>query len=347
MIATMIADAVNPGAAEVLRRTYSVTTGSSVGVSSTGVSTGTTTPTAAPDASFRALARVIDPNLWRRPVVLMIDETRAVEADTGCTLRTLHEGKHGLPIIPLFAGLANSRDVLVRLGISRFGRSDIHTIDGLESGEPGQAVRMMLERFRINIAGADVSRCTARRNFRRLTAAPLQWHTGLAEALVRTNGRLASVDETAVLKRPQERRLKAYRVRRSPEMRQSRALLGTVMASLPEDGVEMDMLLDVIEQTPTNADDRIGWRLPGAMTPELYLDHLTNQGALQINADDFFFCPIPSFRQFLVERGEREALSLRHPPGRIADPRTMPRSRIGLSCSDPAVEWALGVGQAA
>ena len=79
------------------------------------------------------------------------------------------------------------------------------------------------------------------------------------------------------------------------------------MASLPEGGIEMDALLKVIEQTLENVDDKIGWRLPRAMSPELYLDHLIHRGALQINADDLFIYPIPNFRQFLIEQGERDS----------------------------------------
>ncbi len=70
-------------------------------------------------------------------------------------LSTLHEGKHGLLIIPLFAGLANSRKLLVQRGISRIGPDYIHTIGSLEPGQPGEAVRMMLKRFRVDLASAD------------------------------------------------------------------------------------------------------------------------------------------------------------------------------------------------
>ena len=316
-IATRIAYALDTRAGDELRRTYSVTGGGRAGFAGLNLSGGATRTTAAPEISFDTLARVIEPSLWQRPVVLLIDEIQNATADHDLTLSLLHEGRHGLPIIPLFAGLANSRDVLVRRGISRFGLDDIHTIGGLEPGEPGEAVRMMLEGFRIDLAGADVARWAAR--LEEISDGWPQHLDGslhaLAEGLVKTEGHLARVDEAAVLTRAQERRLIAYRARRSPEMRQSRALLGTVMASLPEDGVEMDMLLDVIEQTLADTDDRIGWQLPDGMTARHYLDHLIHRGALQINADDLFICPIPSFRQFLIEQGEPEGAVSPAPAG--------------------------------
>ena len=37
--------------------------------------------------------------------------------------------------------------------------------------------------------------------------------------------------------------------------------------------------------------------------PEDYLDHLVHRGALQDDGTGRLACPIPSFRQFLVEAG--------------------------------------------
>ncbi len=304
-IATRIAYALDTRAGDELRRTYSVTGGGRAGFAGFNLSGGATRTTAAPEISFDTLARVIKPSLWQRPVVLLIDEIQNATADHDLTLSLLHEGRHGLPIIPLFAGLTNSRDVLVRRGISRFGLDDIHTIGGLEPGEPGEAVRMMLERFRVDLAGADVARWAAR--LEEISDGwPQHLYNGiraLAENLVKTEGHLARVDEAAVLTRAQKRRLIAYRARQSDEMADSRFLLAAVLTALPEQGAAPDMVLDVIERAAGNG---TGWRLPNGMTSKLYRDHLVHRGTLQVTADRRFICPIPSFRQFLIERGEPE-----------------------------------------
>ena len=39
------------------------------------------------------------------------------------------------------------------------------------------------------------------------------------------------------------------------------------------------------------------------MTPGAFLGHLIHRGVLQQGRDDLFRCPIPSFRDYLVERG--------------------------------------------
>ncbi len=316
-VAATIADALDLAAGKELRRTHSVTGGGRAGFAGLNLSGGATRTTAAPEASFRTLARVIKPSLWQRPVVLLIDEIQNATADHDLTLSLLHEGRHGLPIIPLFAGLANSRDVLVRRGISRFGLDDIHTIGGLEPGEPGEAVRMMLEGFRIDLAGADVARWAAR--FEETSDGwPQHLYNGiraLAENLVKTEGHLARVDEAAVLTRAQERRLNAYRARRSPEMRQSSALLGAVMAALRSDGSSTGAILRLINRKAALDGDDVEWQLPDGMTASHYLDHLIHRGALQINADDLFICPIPSFRQFLIEQGEPEGAVSPAPAG--------------------------------
>ncbi len=117
---------------------------------------------------------------------------------------------------------------------------------------------------------------------------------------------LASVDETTVLTHAQEFRLEAYRAGRSPEMLQSRALLGSAMASLPEGGVDMDMLPEIVTMTTARASAVSRWQCLEGMTSKRYLDHLIHCGALQASAAQRYVRPISSFRQFLIEEGERK-----------------------------------------
>ena len=69
------------------------------------------------------------------PVVILVDEAQAITSDQelpdGRKISTLliglHKGEHGLKLLPVFAGLADTRAAMARLGISRLG-------DGAEQG---------------------------------------------------------------------------------------------------------------------------------------------------------------------------------------------------------------------
>ncbi|MCY3995713.1 MAG: hypothetical protein OXF07_06210 [Rhodobacter sp.] len=46
-----------------------------------------------------------------------------------------------------------------------------------------------------------------------------------------------------------------------------------------------------------------GHELPRSMSAHDFREHLVHQGALQERGDGSFRCPIPSFRNFLIEAG--------------------------------------------
>ncbi len=88
-----------------------------------------------------------------RPIVVMVDEVQFFGSEDVPILRKLHTGEHGLPIVALLAGLAYSKSMLAAEKISRFatsnGRSHAQTLGPLEIGETIEAVRAMLEGYRI------------------------------------------------------------------------------------------------------------------------------------------------------------------------------------------------------
>ena len=77
-----------------------------------------------------------------RPIVLTIDEVQAFESDDVPLIRKLHNGKHGLPILAVLAGLAYSESRLVAERISRFttnrGHSHVQTLSPLANGEAAE-----------------------------------------------------------------------------------------------------------------------------------------------------------------------------------------------------------------
>ena len=63
--------------------------------------------------------------LRRKALVLVVDEIQTVDAEGMATLRTLHEGQHGCPILTLCAGLQHATDVFA-------SRSQVDAISRVE-----------------------------------------------------------------------------------------------------------------------------------------------------------------------------------------------------------------------
>ena len=136
---------------------------------------------------------------------------------------------------------------------------------------------------------------------------PQHLHNGLralAEGLIEARGRLADIDAGSVLGRGAELRRTSYRRRVSPEMEGARCLTGAVMQDVAA-GAERAVVLGSIDRhsVRTEGNKPRLWRLPDGMTAPAFLGHLVHLGALQRGEDGLFRCPIPSFRDYLVEQG--------------------------------------------
>ena len=128
VVARKILAAVAPDAEELSRRTR---TGSATGSLDAGLvrgslqAGGATTP---PTLSIEGVAELFPPGGWTRPVCLMVDEIQNVEPGAANVLTRLHEGHHGLPVVPVFAGLGSSQGVLQRFGLYRFSMEAVHDV---------------------------------------------------------------------------------------------------------------------------------------------------------------------------------------------------------------------------
>ena len=306
-VAVQIAECLDAGRARQWRQTHSRAVSMQVGAPGMASAGSSETVATAPSSpSFAELRRIFPPQDWKRPICLMVDEIQNLEREEAATLEALHLGTAGLPVVPVLAGLANSREVLARCGISRLNEDGVHTLGRLEAGEPAEAVRRMLDAYRADIAGADAGRWAERleKHSDRWPQHLQNAMRSLAEELVEAKGALAEVDEAAVFARARDRRLAAYRARRSPAMQEAVFLLARIMAGVPESGLRRNEAVGSIGDLAKSEGD-CGWRLPEGMSPTEFLDHLVHRGALQSGEDDRLVCPIPSFRRFLIEEGAR------------------------------------------
>ena len=258
-------------------------------------------------ASFAALRRRQPPATWARPVCLMVDEIQGIDAAAKEVLNKLHNAMHGLPVLTVLAGLGDSYDHLFRrIGLTRLSLEAVNDIGCLESEEAEAVVRGTLDAFRVDTAEWHADAWGARLA-EESDAWPQHLHNGLralAEGLIEVGGRIDAVDADSVLEREAEFRRISYRRRVSPEMEAARCLTGGVMQDVAA-GAERAAVLGSVDRhsARTGGNEPRLWHLPDGMTAEVFLGHLIHRGALQQGQDDLFRCPIPSFRDYLVERG--------------------------------------------
>jgi len=134
--------------------------------------------------------------------------------------------------------------------------------------------------------------------------------TALARGLVDAELDLDKVNENAVLDIAERWRQESYEKRaESAEMRGTRPLVSRIMTKLPDGGLKDTGILHLID---SHVADRQGWRLPKdsdsgiLMDNQEFLDHLVHHGVLIKGKDNRYTCPIPTFRDYLIEEGELE-----------------------------------------
>ncbi len=244
------------------------------------------------------------------PLLLMLDEAQALGAEAAPQLRWLHKGAHGLPIVPVFGGLAWTKKRFGELGVSRLSLNRVHTLEALSDSECREAVRAFLDKYRVaGVSGAE-------EKWERLVARecmgwPQHLHVGLqglAEALVRSKGDLETMDEKAALEGGASRRIAYYQDRLdSHNLKGNRHLSSVAVSCLRsgEDRVTRATMAGAIREVSDRAggagayDD---FALPEGMTPAGYVHGMIRSGILHEDGDGYLSIPIPSFRDFLMER---------------------------------------------
>ena len=303
-----ILKAVDSGLDEAYRQTRSSDANVSAGVAGwfrAGKRSGQTT--SPPALTFVELAEAVASfhgGSWPGPVCLMVDEIQATEQGHASVLGRVHEGVPGLPIVPVLAGLGSSEDRLssLNVGLSRLTARSVHHIGALTHAEAREAVDRMLAAYRIDRHGKSTDWPETLATWSE--AWPQHLHNSmraLAEGLLEAGGRLSDVDAGRVAQVEADLRGESYRARVSPEMDSARKLVAQVMAALPAAGLRRGQVLGEIERAADPAEPE--WHLPDGLTPGAFLEQLIHRGALQQGQDDLFRCPIPSFRDYLIELG--------------------------------------------
>ncbi|MCY4591375.1 MAG: AAA family ATPase [Alphaproteobacteria bacterium] len=307
-LAARILQQVSQEDAVRLRRTATAGGGGGLRVMGLTISlnrSGTTGPEDAWD-----LLRAIE---WPSPVCLMVDEIQTMSETQFNTLLDFHTGVHDLPIVPVFAGLANARDVLARNGFSRLGQGAVHTLGCLDQDDAAHSVELFLDHFGVDRSGAQEDWPV--RIAEMSDGWPMHLHNtmrALAGALTPAGGRLAGVDAEVVEERAAAMRWDTYANLQSRELETARSLVSAVLKSVPAEGARKAEVVNRIEQLARPAP--AAWRIPAGMSSDDFLDLMVHRGVLQPSPARRLVCPIPSFRRFLIEEGESPPLASPSPP---------------------------------
>ena len=321
LLAAKIAGAMASGAGRKPPLTYGTHTGSTVGLPLTQFTREKSAATEARLDSWDALCVAVEAESWARPVCLLVDEVQNVDG-RAAALQTLHEGDRRLPVMAVVAGLANSREKLRQAGISRFAEGGVHILWPLSPSEAARSAGMFLEHFRVQ--GQDgVTSAYARLIAEDSRGWPQHLHNGLralARALVAAKGDLLSVKKEDVLDRSAEYRRKYYEARLTPKLKASALLLANVMRRTGEHGAPRDEFCNLVESCSREG-RKIMERLPGGMAATDFVDHLIEVGVLHEDSGNVR-CPVPSFRQYIIDRDRLARLRLRELPE--SDPYPLP-----------------------
>ena len=255
---------------------------------------------------FRVLANLKPREQWERPVCLLVDEIQTVTQDHGECLRQLQSGEHGLPIVLVGAGLADSAEKLQQAMSPCLTSGNLRTLGALAPEEVQSCVRQMFDWCRVNYTAGQLKQF-AGEIAERSEGWPQHVRTGtsaLFGELAETRGDLERVDSRAVKQRADTYREDSYRARQSEVMGRAGHLVASVLKMIPEGGAPVDHVVDIIEAKADQTGQK-SWRLPKGMDAEDILDHLIHQGIFQPDETGLLSCPIPSLWTWLIEQPSR------------------------------------------
>ncbi len=301
---------IAPSKAKDYRQKAVTNTGARIGLGAVGAEGSTTRSTDPEAASFSILKEVLLPRNWKQPLCVLVDEIQNVGKIHEKVLTDLHLGEHGLPIVPIYAGLANSTAALAEAGLSRLQTGNVRTLGALAGEEVRSCVKQMLLNCRIDLGAGYVLDCLSGWIVERSEGWPQHVRTEAAAlfwAIGQAKGELQHIEVEAMMKRASEYRNESYEARQSDEMKEAKQLVAAVMKDLPADGgLDRSEVLGAIKGN-AKADRGAGWELPEGMTARQFLGHLIQKGAMQPFDADRLACPIPSLRAWLIDRPRPEA----------------------------------------
>ena len=254
------------------------------------------------------------------PLLVMIDEAQGIEHKARAQLGWLHEGTHGLPILPVFGGLAWTRKHFKAITpvLSRIDDDRALTLEKLPEKDCLDAVRKFLKKFRV-VASPQATEEWAQAIAEDCMGWPQHLHVGLhgmARALIApgVDGNLDRLDETDLIEARQyaEKRRNAYYSDRlaSENLKGNRCLSAVAVSCLRSSGDSASRA--TMQKKIRKVSDEAGgmgadheFALPEETTPRQYVEGMIHAGILHEDGDGYLSVPIPCFHNYLLEKLEQ------------------------------------------
>ena len=252
------------------------------------------------------------------PVLVMVDEVQNLGDLAKYSLNWLHKGKHGLPIIPIFGGLAWAEDRLDELLLSRLSDDRVFTLDVLSEAECGQIVDAFYKRFRVS-GVAEAGEQWKALLYERSQGWPQHLYVGmkaLAKGLARVEGNLAKAMKTerkAILEDEEKRRYQYYGRRAKSSRLHGKEILAALAIEIckPDEGLLPSALARVVRDASKQAEDELSeYALPEGMNGLQFVKDMVRAGILHeyrpVSESGnpmpiHVRVPIPSFRTYLLQ----------------------------------------------
>ncbi len=260
---------------------------------------------------------------FRGPIIIAIDEAQTLPAANSTPgsqfLLSLHQNTYQLPISVVLAGLSDTQARASELGLTR--GFNVHSIGRFDRKESRDLMQKWCAHFGIKIGDQQ-------QRLHRYCELADDWprhlhcaQKAIAQVIVNKSkvqsnftgelNTLTEQDWTQVTVQFAQYRIAYYRERVSPEMQTYERLVANLMESL---------------NTPQKRTDILDAFAGGSKSPDFplyakevtdFFNHLIHQGALEeIVGENSFYCPIPSFRTYLIETakssGNSRSYSIRH-----------------------------------
>ena len=257
------------------------------------------------ELNWESLKNLFPKQNWKRPVILMLDEVQGLSRWSGPSeISNLHQGIHGLPIVPIFAGLSDSFDVLRMHDISRMARRRRVTLGALEQMEARKVVTTMLDAFCIEGSNHND---WARRIAMESCGLPQHLHVGLqalAKSVVSNNGMLGSTEgdfANSVSSVFAKYRKEYYRDRLDDDLANCVGLVYAILSEARPPGKTLGELRTIIE-VRAKEDNEWKFQLPKLFDVSTLLDRMIKRSFLQLTDAGYrYICPIPSLTDYIGE----------------------------------------------
>ncbi len=304
-LANLLAPGVGDTLLDAASSTQRIGTGVKFVVAEAKGETETTTHSPVPAASLATVLKAVPPEQWTRPLVIAVDETQNLpqtrDCFTGKLFQELHAGQYDAPITLVLGGLSDSIRRAGELGLTRLSRHCVHSLDRFDAEEVAELKQGFCEKFELDIGSREAE-------FDAMLAACDGWPSHLTNGLyafcnvfLDRDCDISRVDFAEVERISTAERNQYYAYRMSTAMRNTDLLLQDVMRHMSGRRTRREVIAIIKHQHQLHADDALsGARLPDGMSANDYFEELTHHGALQERDDGMVECPIPSFRQFIL-----------------------------------------------